>query len=325
MLCVNVLPQPVRARHLGGRLPTYTGNISPWAPLSADSAKGLVFIPTDTPTNDYYGGHRGGANLFGTSLIALDAKTGKRVWHYQLVHHDIWNYDIPDAPHVLDVTVRGKRTPIVAQATKQGFLYVFNRDTGEPIWPMEERKVPQSDSPGEKTWATQPFPTRPAPFEMQGITEDDLIDLTPEIKQEAIAIAKQYRMGPLFTPPSLWPRPTAPGRLQVPGANRERTSRAGAVIETGIIYVATERGHSDLPHPGSEQGKGLGAATKRELRSRGREASMIPLLAALGSMATTSIGRPLFQVANGDPAKIKNHPLQGLTFRHRQRHPPPCS
>ena len=326
----NVLPQPGEPGHdtWEGDSWTYTGNISAWAPLSADSAKGLVFIPTDTPTNDYYGGHRGGANLYGTSLIALDVKTGKRVWHFQMVHHDIWNYDNPDAPHVLDVTVRGKRTPIVVEATKQGFLYVFNRETGEPIWPMEERKVPQSDAPGEKTWATQPFPTRPAPFEMQGITEDDLNDLTPEIKKEAIAIAKQYRMGPLYTPPSLWAAPDGTkGAFVVPGANGGANIPGGAAVdpETGIIYVATERGHSVIALiPGSERGKVIGGSNSNmNYVSRGpggiRGPQGLPLLKPpFGSIVAVDLntGDHLFRVPNGDtPPSIKNHPaLKGVTF-----------
>ena len=156
----HVLPQPGEPGHdtWEGDSWTYTGNISAWAPLSADSERGLVFIPTDTPTNDYYGGHRHGANLYGTSLIALDVKTGKRVWHFQMVHHDIWNYDNPDAPHVVDITVGGRRIPAVAAVTKQGFTYVFNRETGEPVWPIEERKVPPVGCPGREDVAHPAVP-----------------------------------------------------------------------------------------------------------------------------------------------------------------------
>src|SRR3990172_4878542 len=201
----HVLPQPGEFGHETWETDAwkFIGNISSWPPLTADSERNLVFIPTDTPTNDYYGGDRPGDNLYGTSLIALDVKTGKRVWHFQMVHHDIWNFDNPDAPKVLDVNIDGKRTPIVVQATKQGFAYVFNRETGEPIWPMVEKPVPQSDLPTEKTAKTQPFPTKPAPCEHQGITQADLIDFTPELKAEALKVAKQFRMGPLFNPPSL--------------------------------------------------------------------------------------------------------------------------
>ncbi|MGH7573630.1 MAG: PQQ-binding-like beta-propeller repeat protein, partial [Longimicrobiales bacterium] len=150
----------------------YTGNVSSWAPLSADLERGIVYIPTDGGTNDYYGGHRPGDNLFGTSLLALDARTGERVWHFQFVHHDVWNYDTPHAPQLVDITVDGRRIPAVVQATKQGWAYVFDRTNGEPVWPIEERPVPQSDVPGEKLSPTQPHPTRPAAYEQQGITEE---------------------------------------------------------------------------------------------------------------------------------------------------------
>lgn len=223
----------------------YTGNVSAWAPLSADSKLGLVYIPTDTPTNDYYGGSRPGMNLFGTSLVALDVKTGQRKWHFQFVHHDIWNYDTPDAPKLLDVTIDGKRVPIIAQATKQGYLYVFNRETGQPIWPIEERPVPQSDVPGEKTWPTQPHPTKPPAFELQGMFEDHLIDFTPLLRQQALEIMNRYRHGPLFTPPSLLKaKDGTQGAFAVPGANGGANIPGGAVTdpETGWVYVATQRG-----------------------------------------------------------------------------------
>ncbi len=182
----------------------YTGNVSPWAPLSADPKLGLVYVPTDTPTNDYYGGSRHGMNVYGTSLLALEIKTGRLRWFYQFVHHDVWNHDIPDAPHLLDITVKGTRIPVVVQPTKQGWLYVFNRETGEPVWPIEERPVKASDVPHEKLWPTQPHVTWPPPFEQQGVTEDDLIDFTPALRKEALAIAKNYRMQKgMFNPPSL--------------------------------------------------------------------------------------------------------------------------
>ena len=157
----------------------YTGNTAVWAPMVADPELGYVYLPVETPTGDYYGGHRPGDNLFGNSLVCLDAKTGKRIWHFQLIHHDIWDWDTASAPVLLDITVDGRPRKIVAQVTKQAFTYVFDRVTGEPIWPIVERPVPQSDVPGEKTAATQPFPTKPAPFDRQGVTENDLIDFTP--------------------------------------------------------------------------------------------------------------------------------------------------
>jgi quinoprotein glucose dehydrogenase len=324
----HVLPQPGEFGHdtWEGDSWTYTGNISAWAPLSADSERGLVFIPTDTPTNDYYGGHRGGSNLYGTSLIALDVKTGKRVWHFQMVHHDIWNYDNPDAPHVVDITVGGRRIPAVVEATKQGFAYVFNRETGEPVWPIEERSVPQSDTPGEETWPTQPFPTKPAPFEHQGITENDLIDYTPELRRQALAIARQYRMGPLFLPPSLWAAPDGTkGAFNVPGANGGANIPGGAAVdpETGILYVATERGHSVLSLiPGSQRGAVVGGDNSNmNYVSRGpggiRGPQGLPLLKPpYGSIVAIDLntGEHLWRVPNGDtPASVRNHPaLKGV-------------
>jgi len=216
----------------------YTGNTAVWAPMSADLDLGYVYLPVETPTGDYYGGHRPGDNLFGDSVVCLDAKTGKRIWHFQLIHHDIWDWDTASAPVLLDVTVDGRPRKIVAQVTKQGFTYVFDRLTGDPIWPIVERPVPQSDVPGEKTSATQPFPTKPAPFDRQGVTENDLIDFTPELKAEAVRIASQFKMGPLYTPPIVAGTGGKQGTLTVPhnqgAANWES---AAADPETGILYV----------------------------------------------------------------------------------------
>ena len=159
-------------------------------------------MPTNPPTIDYYGGFRPGDGLFGTSGIALDPETGDRRWHFQTVKHDVWNYDNPAAPIQLDLDVPGRGTiPAVMQVTKQGFVYTFDRITGEPIWPIENRPVPASEVPGEKLATTQPFPTKPPPFEQQGISENDLIDFTPELRREALEVMSSYKMGPLFNPP----------------------------------------------------------------------------------------------------------------------------
>jgi len=301
----------------------YTGNISAWAPLSADSELGLVYIPTDTPTNDYYGGHRAGHNLFGTSLIAIDVKTGQRKWHFQMVHHDIWNYDTPDAPKLLDVTVGGRRIPAIAQATKQGFLYVLNRATGEPVWAMEERPVPQSDVPGERTAPTQPFPTKPAAFELQGVTENDLIDFTPELKEQGLKIARQFRFGPLYNPPSLANAADGTrGAFVAPGANGGANIPGGAAAdpETGIAYVATVRGHSTI---------GLVTGKERHKEKAGTSAYVsmgpggtrgpqgLPLLKPpYGSIVAIDLntGEHLWRIPNGDtPDNIRNHPsLKGV-------------
>ena len=177
------------------------GNTNVWTYLSADEELGYVYLPTSTPTNDYYGGERHGDNLFAESLVAVDVETGERVWHFQTVHHGIWDYDIASAANLIDVEIDGQPRKVVAQLSKTAFAYVLDRVTGEPIWPIEERPVEQSTVPGEQTAPTQPFPTKPAPFDRQGISEDDLIDFTPELRAEALEIAAQFRLGPIFTPP----------------------------------------------------------------------------------------------------------------------------
>ncbi len=180
----------------------YTGNANVWTLMSADEELGYVYLPFGTPTNDFYGGHRPGDGLFGESLVCVNAKTGERVWHFQSTHHGVWDYDLCAAPALVDITVDGKRIKALAQTTKQGFCWVLDRTTGKPVWPIEERPVPQSKVPGEQTSPTQPFPTRPAPFEQQGVTEDDLIDFTPELRAGALKALKEFDYGPLYTPPS---------------------------------------------------------------------------------------------------------------------------
>jgi quinoprotein glucose dehydrogenase len=198
---------------------TFTGNAAVWAQISWDPELGYVYLPTEAATGDYYGGHRPGNNLFSTSIVALDASTGERVWHYQTIHHDIWDWDNPTAPILADVTIDGRERQILAQISKQGFVYVLDRVTGEPIWPIEERPVPQGDVPGEWYSPTQPFPTKPAPFERQGFSEDDLIDFTPEIFERAKEVASQFRWGPLYTPPSLRDAPDGTqGTITLPAA-----------------------------------------------------------------------------------------------------------
>jgi quinoprotein glucose dehydrogenase len=179
----------------------FSGGANVWTLMSADPELGLVYLPVGTTVPDYYGGHRHGDNLFANSLVALDAKTGERVWHFQFVHHSVWDYDPPAAPNLIDIVVDGKPIKAVAQITKQGFTFVFDRATGEPVWPIEERPVPQSTVLGEQTSPTQPFPTKPPLFLTNGATEDDLVDFTPAIKQEALDIFRQYHSGPLYTPP----------------------------------------------------------------------------------------------------------------------------
>lgn len=214
------------------------GNV--WAPMSADDELGYVYVPTTSPTNDMYGGHRPGNNLFTDSVVCLDARTGKMVWHFQTVHHDLFDYDNPAAPILADIMVGGRPVKSVVQVTKQSFAYVLDRVTGKPVWPIEERPVPQSTVPGERSSPTQPFPTKPPPFDRQGVTIDDLIDFTPELRAEAIEIVKQYRYGPVFTPPSVvgdGPDATK-GTIQLPGSVGG-ADWTGAAFDpnTKILYV----------------------------------------------------------------------------------------
>jgi quinoprotein glucose dehydrogenase len=198
----HVIPRPGEYGHDTWHNDSWatTGDISSWAPMSADYERGIVYIPTNPPTIDYFGGFRPGENLFGTSVIALDVKTGRRVWHFQTVHNDQWNYDLPNVPILADLTVNGKPIPAVIQTTKQGFIFTFNRVTGDPVWPIEERPVTQTAVPGNWTAKTQPFPTRPEPMEPQGLPERDIIDFTPELRQEALEIIKKYRVGGAYEP-----------------------------------------------------------------------------------------------------------------------------
>ncbi len=222
---------------------SYSGDAQVWSLMSADEDLGYVYLPLGTPTGDYYGGARPGNNLFAESLVCLDVRTGKRVWHFQAVHHGIWDYDFGSAPVLLDITVNGRKIKAVAQVSKQSFTYVFDRVTGEPVWPIEERPVPKGDTPGEWYAPTQPFPTRPPAYDQQGVTIDDLIDFTPALRAEAIKIISQYRYGPLFTPPSVPDGPDGKkGTIQQPGTVATIWTGAGADPETNILYVPSVHG-----------------------------------------------------------------------------------
>ena len=218
----------------------YTGNTNMWAWPSGDEGLGYVYLPLSTPTGDYSGGQRPGNNLFAESIVCLDARTGERVWHFQVVHHGIWDYDFPAAPNLIDITVDGREIKAVAIVSKQGFAYVFDRVTGEPVWPIEERPVAAGNVPGEWYAPTQPFPTKPPAFARQGVTEDDLIDFTPELQAEAKEILNNYVYGPLFTPPTVVddsPGGTK-GTINMPGlVGGADWSGAGVDPETGVLYV----------------------------------------------------------------------------------------
>jgi len=217
----------------------YSGNTNMWAHPTADEELGIAYLPLSTPTNDYYGGHRPGDNLFAESLVAVDVTTGERLWHFQAVHHGLWDYDFASSAVLMDITVDGRTIKAVAQPSKQGFVYVFDRVTGEPVWPIEERAVPASDVPGERLSPTQPFPTKPPAFELQGVRVDDLIDFTPELRAEAVELLEQYEWGPMFTPPIVIdPSDGKKGTIFSPGtAGGANWSGAGVDPETGILYI----------------------------------------------------------------------------------------
>ena len=223
----------------------YTGHANLWSLISADEELGYAYLPLTSPTSDMYGGHRQGNNLFSDSLVSVSCATGQRVWHYQLVPHDLWDFDLPAAPVLADITVGGRAIKSVVQVTKQGFAFVFDRATGQPVWPIEERPVPRSTTPGEETSPTQPFPSKPPAFERQGVTVDDLIDFTPALRAEALKIVKSYVIGPMFTPPSI--KRTGPnqtrGTIQLPGSVGGADWQGAAFDpETGLLYVESITG-----------------------------------------------------------------------------------
>lgn len=245
----KTIPPPGEYGHdtWGGDSWQYTGNTGVWAQMSIDEALGLVYMPVELPTGDYYGGHRPGNTLFSESLVAVELETGKRRWHYQLVHHGIWDHDLPCAPILADLTVDGKTIKAVAQPTKQGWVYVFDRATGQPVWPFEERPVEKGDVPGEEYSPTQPFVTKPPPFERQGVSIDDLIDFTPELRAEAVKLASRYKLGPLFTPPivSRWEGPLA--TLMLPNVTGGANWQGGSLDpETNVLYIFSNTNISAL-------------------------------------------------------------------------------
>ena len=296
------------------------GKNDAWAPFSADLSRGIVYVPVGHPHNDWYGGHRPGANLFSESVLALDARTGRRLWHFQMIHHDIWDYDTPTAPNLVDVTINGQRRPLVVQTTKQGFAYVFDRITGDPIWPIEERPAPSSDTPGEWTSPTQPIPTKPAPYERQGVTQADLIDFTPELHQQAIEIARRYRFGPLYTPVSRVDAPDSTiGTFQAPGANGGVNIMGGSAVdpETGMLYVASQGGVSRISLEANASRSDMRYVSQGPGGLGGPQG--LPLFRPpYGRITAINLqtGDQAWMIPNGDtPDAIKNHAaLRGLTI-----------
>jgi quinoprotein glucose dehydrogenase len=260
----------------------FTGNTGAWGPLTADEELGYVYIPVEAPSGDTYGGQRPGANLFSDSVVCLDAKTGKRVWHYQLIHHEMWDYDIPAAPILLDLTVNGEKIKALAQVNKTAYTFVFDRTNGQPVFPIDERPVPKGNTPGEWYSPTQPHPSKPAPFDRQGVTEADLADYTPEIKAAALKKASEYVLGPIYTPPIVKDTGGKVGTLQLPGAGGGANWMGGAVDpETGILYVPSVT----TPYVSSLQ--------------PGGSRSEMPYIAAGGLGGPTVMGIPLIKEPYG--------------------------
>ena len=296
------------------------GNVAVWTALSADPELGHVYLPVELGTGDYYGGHRPGDNLFSQSLVALDASTGERVWHFQTVHHGIWDYDLPAAPVVADLLVDGREIPAVAQITKQTFTFVFDRRTGEPVWPIEELPVPQTDVPGERTAPTQPFPTRPPPYDRQGVDPDELIDFTPELRAEALDIVARLRVGPLYTPPSVLVEGGTQGTLMVPGMLGGANWPGGAFDpETGILYVQSATDPSVVgvaPAPEISEMDYILSPGRLRLTEGGGPRGLPLFKPPWGRITAIDLnaGELVWQVPNGDaPDYVKNHPaLEGV-------------
>jgi quinoprotein glucose dehydrogenase len=329
----------------------YTGNTGVWGQISVDEELGMVYLPVELPTGDYYGGHRPGNGLFGESLVAVDLKTGQRKWHYQLVHHGIWDMDIPCAPILADITINGRTVKAVAQPTKQAFLYVFDRVTGVPIWPIDEKPVEKGTVPGEWYSPTQPFPSRPPAYDRQGFQLEDLIDFTPALHAEAVKIASLYKLGPVFTPPvvSKTDGPLATLAMATAGGG---TNWAGGSYdpETHRVYVFSQRSISTLglvpgdprvtdeafvqgtARTGIRTTGGAGADAAQDTRPAEARAAAagdgggggltvqgLPLVKPpYGRISAIDLNRGeiVWQVAHGEtPDNIRNHPaLKGLTI-----------
>ena len=320
----------------------YTGNTGVWTQITVDEQLGLVYLPVESPTSDYYGGHRPGNNLFGESLVCVDLKTGQRKWHFQLVHHPLWDMDISSAPILGNIVVDGKPVKAVAQPSKQGFLYVFDRVTGKPVWPIEERKVEVGSVPGEWYSPTQPFPTKPTAYSRNGVSVDDLIDFTPDLREKARAIVSKYHLGPVFTPPVASKVDGPLGTLTLGTASGGTNWPGGSYDpETHIIYayacnacvepiglVPAPRDVSDLKYIAGVDGQEVGIM-RGPGENAGADSPMPPRKASGGGFVRLNVddlplikppygtitaisldqGTIVWQIAHGEtPDVVRNYP-----------------
>lgn len=315
----HTIPQPGEFGHdtwLEGSW-EHTGNTGVWTQMAVDDKLGIAYLPVEIPTGDYYGGHRPGNNLFGESLVAVELETGRRVWHYQFVHHPIWDYDVPCAPILVDITVNGRAIQAVAQPTKQGFLFVFDRRTGEPVWPIEERNVEQGTLPREWYAPTQPFPTKPPAFERQGFLADYVIDFTPELKAEALKAIAKYKIGPVYTPPIARGEGGKEGLLFIP--NGPNWPGGSFDPETGMLYVYSHtllRVLSMVNEPKRSDMHYVTAGGNVD-DTAGLSVQGLPLVKPpWGRISAIDLtrGEIAWQIAHGEtPDTVKNHPaLKGI-------------
>jgi quinoprotein glucose dehydrogenase len=290
----------------------YTGHTNVWAPMSLDDTRGLLYMPVSTPSNDYYGALRPGANLFAESLVCLDAATGQRKWHFQIVHHGLWDYDLATAPVLTSITVGGRAIAAVVQLTKQGFAFVFDRVTGEPVWPIQERDVPPSTAPREQAWKTQPFPTKPPAFSEQGVSLEDAFDLTPQLREQARAELSKYQLGPLYTPPSMQGTVMRPGVIG--GANW-----GGGAFDptTGMLYVKSTSNNAAilrLAEPDKSPSNPRADEVDAPLINRAPQATFsngLPLLKPpYGHLTAIDLNRGeiAWRVTLGDTPSLRAHP-----------------